>query len=134
MAGYNQRGKKLLVLGRIIDTCEDKLICDLAETYGLYNYKELPPLTVATLLIGLRDDSRVKMHLSDSRLTLNQMMMAAILDELRFLSWTKTKHGKRYDQKRILKALQGEYDTKKDELMSFKTVEEYERYMKRFER
>lgn len=94
----------------------------------------MPPLTVATLLIGLRDDSRVKMHMSDSRLTLNQMMMAAILDELRFLSWTKTKHGKRYDQKRILKALQGEYDTKKDELMSFKTVEEYERYMKRFER
>lgn len=134
MAGYNQCGKKLLVLGRIIDTCEDKLICDLAETYGLYNYKELPPLTVATLLIGLRDDSRVKMHMSDSRLTLNQMMMAAILDELRFLSWTKTKHGKRYNQKRILKALQGEYDTKKDELMSFKTVEEYERYMKRFER
>ena len=112
MVRHNRRGKKLLILGRIIDTCEDKMICDFAETYGLYNYKELPPLTVATLLLGLRENSRVRMHVSGSRLTLDQMMEAAILDELRFLSWTKTKHGRRYNQKRVLKALQGDYEKK----------------------
>lgn len=110
------------------------MICDLAETYGLFNYKELPPLTVATFLLGLREDSRVRMHVSGSRLTLDQMMSAAILDELRFLSWTKTKHGRRYNQKRVLKALQGDYEKKKEDLMSFGTPEEYERHMKQFER
>ena len=60
--------------------------------------------------------------------------MAMVVDDLNFLAWTKTrdaKHGK-YKQKSILKVLQGEYDTKKEDLISFKTVEEYEEYMKQF--
>ncbi|MBQ9075088.1 MAG: hypothetical protein IJY32_03895 [Mogibacterium sp.] len=36
------------------------LICDLAETYGIYDYRSLPVSTVATLSAGLREDSRIK--------------------------------------------------------------------------
>ncbi len=36
------------------------LICDLAETYHIYDYRSLPVATVATLSAGLREDSRIK--------------------------------------------------------------------------
>ena len=74
------------------------------------------------------------MKVNNTKITIDQMMLAIIADNIKFLSWTKTKdakHGK-YKQKSILKALMGEYDTKKDDLISFKTVEEYEEYMKQF--
>ena len=74
------------------------------------------------------------MKLSETKVTIEQMMMAMMADNLNFLAWTKTKdakHGK-YKQKSILKTLMGEYDKKKDDLISFKTVEEYEEYMKQF--
>lgn len=110
------------------------MICDLAETYHILNYRELLPSLVATLVLGLRDDSRVKLFFTDSRLSTEQIMNAMMVDALSFIAWTKTKdaqHG-RYKNKSVLKALQGEYS--KDELASFKTVEEYEEYMKQFEK
>lgn len=88
----------------------------------------------ATLLLGLKDDSRVKMNASNTKITINQIMMAMCVDALQFIAWTKTKdaqHG-RYKQKSILKALQGEYDKQNDDLVSFDTIEDFENYMKQF--
>lgn len=39
------------------------LICDLAETYGIYDYRSLPIRTVATLAVGLRNNARIKMKM-----------------------------------------------------------------------
>lgn len=63
------------------------------------------------------------------------MIQAMIADNLKFLSWTKTKDAKhgRYKEKSILKALRGEYKDEKDDLVSFATIEEFEAYMNRFE-
>lgn len=111
------------------------MICDLAETYHILNYKELSPSIVATLVLGLHDNSRVKKHISNTKLSVEQMMMAMIVDAVNFIAWTKTREaqkGSRYKKKSILKTLQGEYDIKKDELEVFSSVEEYERYMKQF--
>lgn len=38
----------------------DALICDLAETYHVLDYKAVPIMTLATLCAGLHDDSRIK--------------------------------------------------------------------------
>lgn len=43
------------------------LICDLAETYGIYDYRSLPARTVATFSVGLRDNSRIKTILRGGR-------------------------------------------------------------------
>jgi len=106
--------------------CEDELICDLAEVYHVLNYKELLPSLVATLCFGLKDDSRVKMHFSNSKITLTQTLLARMADELSFQSWAKTKDGQknRNRPESILEALTKE---KKDvdELVSFKTAEEF---------
>lgn len=89
---------------------------------------------VATLLFGLRDNSRVKMHVSESKLTIEQTLLAVIADAVQFLAWTKTKEAKhgRYDRKSILKTLNGDYEHDRDDYESFETIEEFEEYMKQF--
>lgn len=111
---------------------EDEIICDLAETYKILNYRELSPSLVATLVLGLRDDSRIKKKISDTKISLDEMLLALMVDNLQFISWTKTKsaqkgHGK---PESLFKKLMGLDEKKpKDDLMTFATVEEYKAYI-----
>lgn len=106
--------------------CEDKLICDLAETYHILNYKELSPELVATLCMGLRDNSRVKMEISGSKITLEQSLLAHMADDLSFQSWAKTKDGQKNRNRpnSILKTL---LEDKKDEMEAFMTPEDFDK-------
>ena len=116
--------------------CEDEVICDFAETYNIYRYEDLPVDTVKVLVFGLRDNSRTKMKLSKQTLTHEQTLLSMVVDELRFQSWTYSKDahkGKAYNSKSVLKALNGEYKEDKEDLMSFKTIEEFELYMAQYE-
>lgn len=125
-----------MFLAHVLNVCKDYVICDLAETYHIYDYEGLPPAKVAILVLGLRDDSRTKMKLSGAKITVDQMLLAMIADSLHFISWTKTKDARKgkYKQKSILKTLQGEYSNANDDLISFETVEEFEEYMKQFDK
>lgn len=112
------------------------MICDLAETYHIFDYRGLSPSEVAVLVLGLRDDSRVKRKLSGNKLTLEQTFMAMMVDSLRYLCWTNSKDahkGRPYKEKSVLKTLNGDYEKNKDELESFETIEEFEAYMAQFE-
>jgi len=40
----------------MLELDEDALVCDLAETYGIYNYRSLPATLVATFSVGLREN------------------------------------------------------------------------------
>ena len=102
------------------------MICDLAETYHIFNYREYSPLLVGTLVFGLRDTSRVKMKLSGQKVTLDRMIQARIADELSFLSWTKTKDAQKnmHRPKSILQNLVSE--DKKEEYATFETFEEFQ--------
>lgn len=75
----------------MIETDEDALICDFAETYNILNYRTLPLNLAATLAVGLRADSRIMLKLSHQKIDYNVVFRAAILDRLSFLAWTKTK-------------------------------------------
>lgn len=122
-----------MLLASILRECKDEVICDLAEYYHIYDYRGLLPNTVATLVFGLRADSRTKMKLSGQKITLEQMLMAMQVDTLQLLLWTKTKDGQknRNRPKSLLNKLLGNEEVKqKDELMSFATIEEYETYMR----
>lgn len=70
---------------------ENALICDLAETYHIYNYKQLPPFKVAIFAIGLRDNSRTKIKLSGSKVSPEILLLSGIHDRLSLLLWSKTK-------------------------------------------
>lgn len=58
------------------------LICDLAETYNIYNYKELPVDLLATLATGLRENSRIKMKMGKRDFTTEEVLLAHIADNL----------------------------------------------------
>lgn len=66
----------------MISTCEQELICDLAETYHIFDYRSLPVKMVATLSAGLRDDSRSKLKLKNEKYPPEIAIMAMIVDRL----------------------------------------------------
>ncbi len=64
---------------------EDALICDLAETYQIYDYRSLPVRLVATLSAGLRDNSRIKLKAAGASVDLETIILAAVADNLTLL-------------------------------------------------
>lgn len=72
---------------------EDALICDLAETYQIYDYKSMPATLIATLSAGLRDSARIKMILTDEKVSMNTFLLCSIVDQLNLLLWAQTEDG-----------------------------------------
>lgn len=65
----------------------DALLCDLAETYHVYDLKALPVLTLAALSFGLRDDSRIKMKIAGMVYLSPVILQAAIADNLALIRY-----------------------------------------------
>lgn len=109
---------------------EDSLICDLAETYHIYDYEQLPVTKVAVLACGLRDDSRIKMKMSGQSVSLETLISAGIQDRLSLLIWFKTKDGQKGKNKpkMLLEALTQKPREKKE--LVFNSGEEFERARK----
>lgn len=72
---------------------EAALICDLAETYRIYDYRALPARRAAVFACGLRDDSRSKQILSGYKLPVNTMLLGILADSARTLVWFASKDG-----------------------------------------
>lgn len=79
----------------MIKTDENALVCDLAETYHIYDYRRLPLTQVAVFSYGLRDNSRIKMKMSGQKVDFNTLLMANLADMVSILLWTKTKDGQK---------------------------------------
>ena len=74
----------------------EALVCDLAETYGIFDYRAVPVKLLATLASGLREDSRIKMRLSGGKVPRRDLLLAAAVDRLSLLVWSMSedaKHG-----------------------------------------
>lgn len=82
---------------------------------------------VATLCFGLKEDSRVRLKLSGCKISLTEMLLARITDELSFQSWAKTKDGQknRNRPESVLKKLIEE--PKEEDLVSFMTADDFEK-------
>ena len=66
----------------MINLDETALICDLAETYHILDYRSQPLKLVAALSAGLRDNSRIKMRLAELPVEPNTLMLATIADRI----------------------------------------------------
>lgn len=114
----------MMALAKMISVDRDALICDMAETYHIYDLRGLPARTLATLAFGLRADSRIKMRLSDQSLRVNTLLLAAVVDRLGLLVWGQTEDGRR-DRNRpqsIIDALEGAENAPQ----GYNTPEEFE--------
>lgn len=69
---------------------EDDLICDLAQTYGVHDWRTIPPANAAAMALGLPDDSRVKLKLSGQDFGFDRRLMMNIIDWLSLFWWLKT--------------------------------------------
>lgn len=105
---------------------EDALICDLAETYHIYDYRQLPASKVAVFSLGLRDNSRIKKRLSNQSIDFDRLLLASISDKLSYLLWSKTKDGAkgRNKPKSILEMLTE--PKKQTNQLAFDSGEEFE--------
>lgn len=106
---------------------EDAVVCDLAETYGIFNYRQLPVSLVSTLACGLSEDSRIKRKISGSEMAgVDRMLLAMVVDGINTLAWMQTKDGEkgRNRPKSILKEILNTEHEK--DIQTFASVEEFE--------
>lgn len=115
----------------MIDLDEDALICDLAETYGIYDYRQLPAQQVAVYAFGLKEDSRIKMALSNQTVPFETLLMASTLDRLSTLVWFKTKDGQKGANRPTMIAQKLVGEEKERDEMVFNSGEEFEAYRQR---
>lgn len=105
---------------------EEALICDLAETYHIYDYKRLPADQVAVFSVGLGEDSRIRKSMEGRNISNSNLIQAAILDRLSILVWMKTKDGQKgINKPQMMVNLLTEKPKESNEL-SFETSEEFE--------
>lgn len=105
---------------------EDALICDLAETYHIYDYKQLPPSRVAVFALGLRDDSRIKMKISGQEVPIERLLLAGIADRLSTLVWFQTEDGQKGKNRPVMfvDLLTNKAESEKD-VITFSSGEEF---------
>lgn len=111
----------------MLRTDRDAVICDLAETYGIFDYRSLPVPLLATLASGLREDSRIKMRLSGCRIPRRDLFLAAAVDRRSLLWWGMSEDAKRGTNrpKSLVAALMGETEGSSD-VMTFESPDDFE--------
>lgn len=116
----------------MINTDEDALICDFAETYHIYDYKSLPCKMAGILACGLREDSRIINKLSGAKATAEQILLASIVDNTRMLAWLQSEDGVKGTNrpKSIVAHLIGEQE-KKSNTVSFSSGAEFDEEWRR---
>lgn len=63
----------------------DALLCDLAETYGVFSFDSVPVLTLATLCAGLRGNSRIRHSIGGYKEVPPEFTLVHIADALTIL-------------------------------------------------
>lgn len=76
-----------MTLAGFINQDEEALICDLAEVYNIYDYRQMPPSYIAILAKGLDNDSRIKQSFTGLKVTEDYLLQSLIFDRLNLLLW-----------------------------------------------
>ena len=105
---------------------EHALICDLAETYNIYNYKKLPLSLVSTLASGLSPDSRIMRKFSESILPTDLMLLAGISDKLSMFIWMFSEDGRK-NRNRPKLILQELNEKKNNNIQSYNSSKDFEK-------
>lgn len=112
----------------MIATDEDALICDLAETYQIYDYRRLPLKMVAVFSFGLRENSRIKMKMNDIEVPFETLLLAGIQDKLNVLIWQQTKdgmNGRNYPSSMLALLTKSQQKSKTSDLIGFESSEDF---------
>lgn len=103
-------------------------MCDLAETYGIYDYRSLPLSTVATFSVGLRDDSRIKTKMRGENVQRDTLLLGMIYDNI---SKVLVYLGAIEEPQSLAEILIGEPQEREGAFRTFDDAESYENERKR---
>lgn len=108
---------------------EAALICDLAETYQIYNYKQLPVSTVAVFACGLKPDSRIKMKLNDRPIPIETQLLVGLYDVVNLIAWSKTKDAQKGVKRpaSVMNAIMGTPTSQPHTAVTFDSGKDFER-------
>lgn len=111
---------------------EDALMCDMAETYHITDYRALPAKTAAALACGLSPDSRIKMKINGAKARTDTVLLAALIDRVSALVWMQSKDGAKGVNRptSILSELYREL--KNNDLTAFESGEAFDAYRAEF--
>lgn len=74
---------------------KNAVICDLAETYNIYDYRRVPGRLLGILCAGLGENTRIGKKINGVKGTVTEVLLAQILDGVRFLCWAQTEDGRK---------------------------------------
>lgn len=109
----------------MLGECKDELICDFAEVYGIYDIYAYKASHIATLALGLREDSRTKLKISGQKAPLETILQAVLLDQVNNLIYMLS-DGKGEKPKRVSSIFLDDEETNE----VFDTVEDFEKRWK----
>lgn len=101
--------------------------------YHVYDWRELPLKTAAALAAGLPDDSRVRRRMYGVKDYPTKLMLAEIIDLLRWLQWAQTENGmKGKNRPKSMVDFLTEPPETTTKKRGFDTIEAFEEAYKRF--
>lgn len=109
---------------------EDALLCDFSRYYGLREFGTLTPAAEAALADGLPQEARIYQKITGINYTFDQLLLAAVLDQLRIMKWRGTKdakHRRNFPESILEKMIKGPEPEKKDDIETFTSAAEFER-------
>lgn len=117
-----------MILAGMIRTDETALICDMAETYGIYDWRALPLETAAALASGLREDSRIKRKIAGMPVDTMTLLTAMIVDRLSLLVWSKTTDAEKGENRpgSIVEKILSLDKKEENEVEGFQTPEDFQ--------
>ena len=103
------------------------MVCDLAEYYHIFDYQGFSAIYIATLVCGLPEGSRTLKALSNRKYSIEQLLMANMVDLLSLIWWSKTKDGQknRNKPKLITETLHNEKE--KEQITTFNSSDDFEK-------
>lgn len=107
------------------------MVCDLAETYNIYNYEQLPVERAAVFVCGLREDARIWRVFGYK--DIDREIQTMIYDKLNWIAWTKTEAAQdgQAPPERLFDKLFGEPKENPDAAMQFDSPEDFKRAWER---
>ncbi len=105
---------------------EASLICDLAETYGIYEYQRVSLRTLGILCAGLRDDARIVQKMGGFKVDAKSIMLARILDGVNILLWSRSKHPTEQNRPSSVADLFFKDENSEQDVVIFDSIDDFE--------
>lgn len=106
---------------------KNALLCDLAETYHIYDYRSLPLHMVGIFACGMREDSRIMMKVMGVKVNTIQTLLALIADNTRLIAWLQSSDGEKgINRPKPLLAMMSEEKYSENNIETFENGQQFD--------